>query len=60
MINYLINKYGFGIPLMILIAIVYAIIVVIAYRKNRATLIISTCIFIIVELVLLYMYTACQ
>ena len=60
MINNLILKYGFGIPLMILITIIYIVIALITYKKHKKILMFSTVIFIIVEIILIYMYTAHQ
>lgn len=60
MINNLILKYGFGIPLMILLTIVYIVLTMITYRKHKKAFILFTIIFIIVEIILIFMYTAHQ
>lgn len=60
MINNIISRYGFGIPLMILIAVIYTIIAIITFKKRNGILIISTILFIIGETILIYMYTAHQ
>lgn len=60
MINNIISRYGFGILLMILIAVIYTIIAIITFKKRNGILIISTILFIIGETILIYMYTAHQ
>lgn len=58
MINNIISRYGFGIPLMILIAVIYTIIAIITFKKRKCILIISTILFIITEVILINMYIA--
>lgn len=53
-------NYGFGIPLMILIFEIYIVLGSITLKKNNKLFILFTVLVVILEIILIYMYTAHQ
>ncbi len=52
--------YGFGIPLMILIFEIYIVFGSITFKRNNKLFILFTVLVVILEIILIYMYTAHQ
>ena len=52
--------YGFGIPLMILIFEIYIVLGSITFKRNNKLFILFTVLVVILEIILIYMYTAHQ
>ena len=53
-------NFGFGIPLMIVLFEIYFILANISFKQNKKLFLLITISIIIVEIILIYMYTAHQ
>ncbi len=56
--HYIMSNGGFGIPLIILIGIIYIAFAISILKRHKRLLILNTILFIIIEWILIYMYTA--